>query len=82
MAQLRALENGRYVLRATSNGVTAIIDAQGRITQRAPRFETTSVNGEVQPMQGLTPFTRTGSWPAWGLALLLLVPGLRWRRRT
>lgn len=82
MAQLRALENGRYVLRATSNGVTAIIDAQGHITQRAPRFETTSVNGEVQPMQGLTPFTRTGSWPAWGLALLLLVPGLRWRRRT
>ncbi|RXE48774.1 apolipoprotein N-acyltransferase [Chromohalobacter israelensis] len=82
MAQLRALENGRYVLRATSNGVTAIIDAQGRITQRAPRFETTSVNGEVQPMQGLTPFTRSGSWPAWGLALLLLVPGLRWRRRT
>ncbi|WP_432414944.1 apolipoprotein N-acyltransferase [Chromohalobacter israelensis] len=82
MAQLRALENGRYVLRATSNGVTAIIDAQGRITQRAPRFETTSVNGEVQPMQGLTPFTRTGSWPAWGLSLLLLVPGLRWRRRT
>lgn len=82
MAQLRALENGRYVLRATSNGVTAIIDAQGHITQRAPRFETTSINGVVQPMQGLTPFTRTGSWPTWGLALLLLVPGLRWHRRT
>jgi apolipoprotein N-acyltransferase len=82
MAQLRALENGRYVLRATSNGVTAIIDAQGHITERAPRFETASISGEVQPMQGLTLFTRTGSWPAWGLALLLLIPGLRWRRRT
>jgi len=81
MAQLRALENGRYLLRATSNGVTAIIDAQGHITQRAPRFETASISGEVQPMQGLTLFTRTGSWPTWGLALLLLIPGLRWRRR-
>lgn len=81
MAQLRALENGRYVLRATSNGVTAIIDAQGHVTQRAPRFETASISGEVQPMQGLTLFTRTGSWPTWLLALLLLIPGLRWRRR-
>jgi len=76
MARLRALENGRYVLRATSNGVTAIIDPQGRIVKRAPQFETATVTGTVQGMQGETPFTRTGSWPAWLLAGLLWLPGL------
>ncbi|EWG98942.1 hypothetical protein Q427_27790 [Halomonas sp. BC04] len=82
MARLRALENGRYVVRATSNGVTAIIDPQGRITARAPQFETTYITGEATPMQGLTPFTRTGSWPVWLLAALLVLPGLQLRRQS
>lgn len=80
MARLRALENGRYVMRATSNGVTAIIDPQGRVTNRAPQFETAQVVGEVRAMQGATPFTRTGSWPTWLLAGLMLLPGLRLRQ--
>ena len=81
MARLRALENGRQVIRATSNGVTAIIDERGRITALAPQFEIASLAGEVTPMQGLTPFTRTGSWPTWLLAALLVLPGLRLRRK-
>ena len=81
MARLRALENGRYLVRATSNGVTVIVDPMGRITARAPQFEMTSITGEVRPMAGLTPFTRTGSWPTWLLAALLVLPGLRLRRR-
>ncbi|MGC3872458.1 apolipoprotein N-acyltransferase [Halomonas sp. GXIMD04776] len=80
MARLRALENGRYVLRATSNGVTAIIDPQGNVNDQAPRFETTSISGEVRAMQGQTPFTTTGSWPTWLLAALFLLPGLRRHR--
>ncbi|WP_052384065.1 apolipoprotein N-acyltransferase [Litchfieldella xinjiangensis] len=82
MARLRALENGRYVLRATNNGVTAIIDPQGNVTERLPQFETASLQGEVTAMQGHTPFTRTGSWPTWALACLLLLTGLRWFQRT
>ncbi|MDZ7853603.1 MAG: apolipoprotein N-acyltransferase [Halomonas sp.] len=81
MARLRALENGRPVVRATSNGVTAFIDPQGRITARAPQFETTVLEGEVTPMEGLTPFTRTGSWPTWLLAVLIVLPGLRLGRK-
>ena len=79
MARLRALENGRYLIRATSNGVTVIVDPLGRVTARAPQFEVASITGEVQPMTGLTPFTRTGSWPVWLLAALLVLPGLRLR---
>jgi len=81
MARLRALENGRYLVRATSNGVTVIVDPLGRIAARAPQFEMTSITGEVHPMEGLTPFTRTGSWPVWLLAALLVLPGLRLGRR-
>ena len=77
MARLRALENGRYVLRATSNGITVIIDPQGQITQRAPQFETTTLTGEFYAMQGLTPFTQMGSWPVWLLAGLLVLLSLR-----
>ena len=77
MARLRALENGRHLLRATSNGVTAIIDSQGHVTARAPQFEQASLTGEVTPMQGLTPFTRTGSGPAWILAAVLTLLGLQ-----
>ena len=76
MARLRALENGRYLLRATSNGVTVIIDPKGEITAQAERFTTTSIEGDVQAMQGLTPFTHTGSWPVWLMSLLLLAPAL------
>ncbi len=80
MARLRALENGRYLIRATSNGVTAIVDPQGRVTAHAPQFETASLSGEAVPMAGLTPYTRTGSWPAWLLAALMVLPGLRPKR--
>ncbi|MEC4767855.1 apolipoprotein N-acyltransferase [Halomonas sp. CUBES01] len=81
MARLRALENGRYVVRATSNGITAIIDAQGAIVERAPQFETTSLTGEFYAMEGLTPFTRMGSWPVWLLAALMVLVGVPQTRR-
>ncbi|GHC31584.1 apolipoprotein N-acyltransferase [Kushneria pakistanensis] len=83
MAQLRALENNRYLLRATNNGMTAIVAPDGHIMRQAPRFEPAVLNGTIRPMEGLTPFTRMGSWPTLLLALLMLLPGgiLRLRRR-
>lgn len=72
MAQMRALENGRPLIRATSNGVTALIDAQGRITARIPQFEQAVLEGSVQPMTGATPFSRTGSRPILLLCALLI----------
>ncbi|MGQ7244856.1 apolipoprotein N-acyltransferase [Salinicola sp. V024] len=79
MARLRALENGRYVMRATNNGVTAIIDPQGRIIDRATQFRMTTLNGEIRAMRGQTPFTRTGSWPTWLLSAALVISGVRRR---
>ena len=73
MARMRALENGRYLIRGTSNGVTAIIDERGEVTARLPRFERAVLEGEVQVMLGDTPFSRIGSMPIIGLCAGLLV---------
>ncbi|TBU90081.1 apolipoprotein N-acyltransferase [Stutzerimonas kirkiae] len=72
MAQMRALEAGRWMIRATNNGITVLIDPKGRISERAPQFEQAVLYGEVTPMQGLTPFLRWRSWPLGLLCALLL----------
>ncbi len=71
MAQMRALESGRWMIRATNNGVTALIDPRGQITNSLPQFEQAVLNGKVQPMQGLTPYLRFGFWPLSLLSLAL-----------
>lgn len=77
MAQMRALETGRYLIRSTNNGVSAIVDPQGRIRTRSEQFVAQVLEGEVYPARGWTPFMRWGSSPlaaasAFILALLLL----------
>ncbi|CDH46672.1 apolipoprotein N-acyltransferase [Candidatus Contendibacter odensensis] len=76
IARMRALEVGRYMARATNTGVSAIIDERGRIRMRGPQFEAEVIRGEVQPLQGLTPYARFGDWPTVSLMLGLL--GLGW----
>jgi apolipoprotein N-acyltransferase len=73
MARMRALETGRYLLRGTNNGVTAIIDHKGRIRQRIPQFERATLVGQVRTATGSTPYMQTGSWPVLTLALILVV---------
>ena len=58
---------------STNNGVTALIDPQGRITASVPQFQQAVLQGEVSAMQGLTPYLRWGSWPLIGLCLALLL---------
>jgi len=77
MAQMRALENGRYLLRGTNNGVTAIIDHRGDIVTQVPQFTNTTLFGTVQIMEGKTPFTRLGSAPVLLLSLLMLAAVIR-----
>jgi apolipoprotein N-acyltransferase len=71
MAQMRALEAGRWMIRATNNGMTVLIDPFGRISARLPQFERGVLYGEVQPMQQLTPYLQWRAWPLIALCLLL-----------
>jgi apolipoprotein N-acyltransferase len=82
IARMRALENGRWLLRGTNNGYTALIDPQGKISAQAPLDTATTLTGQIQPMQGSTPWQRFGTWPILAalVALLLLAywrPGQR-----
>ena len=63
MASMRALENGRYMVRATNNGVSAIINEKGEIVARTEQFQAEVLRGEVQVYSGRTPFSWWGSWP-------------------
>jgi apolipoprotein N-acyltransferase len=81
IAQARALETGRYLLRATNTGVTAIINARGVVLQRAPEFVTTKLEGSVQGYTGATPYVRWGNYPIVCLSALALMLSC-WRQRV
>ncbi|MCL4104244.1 UNVERIFIED_CONTAM: hypothetical protein GTU68_035106 [Idotea baltica] len=84
MAQMRALENGRYMIRGTNNGVSAIINHRGKIVAQSDQFVATTLSGEVQLMLGKTAFSSFGSLPviigsASMLFLMTIVYLLFWR---
>ncbi|WP_126463955.1 apolipoprotein N-acyltransferase [Sulfuritortus calidifontis] len=82
LAQMRALETGRPMLRANNTGITAIIDAKGRVSAQLQPFVQGVLHGRTQGHQGLTPYARFGNGPALLLAVLgLLTAKLRPRGR-
>lgn len=69
ISQLRALETGRSMLRATNTGMTAIIDHHGRVSAVLPAFTQGALNGSAQGRSGATPYVRWGNAPLLALAL-------------
>ncbi|MBK6658227.1 MAG: apolipoprotein N-acyltransferase [Proteobacteria bacterium] len=83
IARMRALEAGRYLLRATNTGITAIIDERGRVTARAPQFQPTALTGSFAARGGATPYVRLGDWPLFAvLVTIVLAVTLDGRRRA
>ena len=62
IARMRALESGRYLLRATNTGISAIIAPDGGIAAISPVFERDVLNADVTPLQGMTPYAIWGNW--------------------
>jgi apolipoprotein N-acyltransferase len=79
MARMRALENGRAMIRATNNGVTALVDYRGLVQARLPQFQTGVLRGEVEVRSGSTPFSQFGSYPV--LCFCLMLIGITYQRR-
>lgn len=69
LAQLRAIEHGRYLLRCMKTGVSAIIDPSGRVLGSGPFGDRAIVRGTVHPSAQMTAYTRFGDWIVWVSAL-------------
>lgn len=82
IARLRALETGRYLLRATNTGISAVIDAQGEVVARSPQFKTHVLTATLKSRQGQTPFSRWENWTIVSLVVLSATAALVSARRT
>jgi len=81
ISRMRSLETGRPMLRATNDGVTALIAHDGTLLGRLPQFKPGVLSGTVEPRLGLTPYARFGNLPVLALALLAVAAGFAWPRR-
>jgi apolipoprotein N-acyltransferase len=84
MAVFRAVENGKYLVRAANTGITAVVDARGRVRQRTALFEQTALVGDVGLVPGSTPYARHGdvfAWACLGAAVALTATVLTRRSR-
>ena len=71
IARMRALEFGKPLLRATNNGVTAIIDHKGNFISRLPQFEESVLKADVPLVIGNTPYSE---WPRLILLVMIFFP--------
>ena len=79
LASLRAVEQGRWLLRGTNTGISAIIDARGRVTVRGGQFEEDALWGRFRLQQGATVYHTLGPWLPLAAGLLWL--GIFWGTR-
>lgn len=82
IAQMRALETGRYLLMSTNNGETAIINAQGKIQQTVPSFSQNVLTGKINFMVGETPWMIFKIYPLIIIMLIMLLIAYILQRRT
>lgn len=82
IARMRSKETGRYLLRATNTGVSAMIGPKGELIAQTRLFEPAVISARVEPLAGATPFVRVGNTGVLFLAALgLLAGGIMGRRR-
>jgi apolipoprotein N-acyltransferase len=83
LAALRSAEHHRWLLRATSTGISAFVDGTGRVVQRIPRNTRGTAIADVPKLEGTTTYEVLGDWPGWASAAALVVIGIRrlWRKK-
>ena len=85
-AALRAVEQGRYLVRAANTGITGAVDPYGRTMARAPMFEPAAMTVDVRLLSGRTIYHALGDVVAWlslaAAAALLVATSRRARMQT
>lgn len=62
LVRMRAAENRRWILRSTNDGITAMIDPAGRVTEKLPEFVETAGRMRFRYTEERTPYVRFGDW--------------------
>jgi len=73
IARMRAVENRRWLLRVTNDGITAVIDPSGRVTLRLPMYQLAEARAKYQYQNDVTFYTTAGDWFAWGCLIAAAV---------
>jgi apolipoprotein N-acyltransferase len=81
-AAMRAVEQGRYLVRSANTGISGIIDPYGRVRQASAIFTRTTIEGQVRFLDGLTIYGRTGDAFAYACILLAVAAWLACLRRA
>ncbi|BCK86601.1 apolipoprotein N-acyltransferase [Sideroxyarcus emersonii] len=82
LSQMRALETGRMMLRATNTGVTAVIGSDGHIRAMLPQHEEGVLTAQVQGYAGRTPYVVWGNAGMLVLVVAMLIAAWWMQRRT
>ncbi|MEM7196077.1 MAG: apolipoprotein N-acyltransferase [Pseudomonadota bacterium] len=81
MARFRTVETGRPMVRASNNGLSSLINHNGKILTIAPQFEPALVSGRIEPRTGTTPYVKYGYVPVMGVIAGWGLLGLLFGRR-
>ncbi len=82
ISQMRSLETGRPMLRATNTGTTAVIDPKGRVVEQLPSYSKATLTATVQGHRGATPYIRFGNTAIIVLAFAMLFAARILARRS
>lgn len=85
LVRMRAVENRRFIVRSTNDGISAVIDPSGRVVRQLPLYRELAAAIRYGSVQTTTFYARHGDWFAWScLAVALALAGadaLFWLRR-
>jgi len=80
LAQFRAIEHRRFLVRATNSGVSAIVDPVGRVTQHTKTFVDDAQMGTIRWMKSMTVYEIVGDAPWYLISLAMIVGAFRRRK--
>ncbi|MGH9666726.1 MAG: apolipoprotein N-acyltransferase [Bryobacteraceae bacterium] len=77
LVRMRAAENRRWIIRATNDGITAVVDPAGRVSIRLPLYRQFAAKLLYSYVEQETPYSRYGDWFAWSCLLAAVLLALR-----
>jgi len=80
-ASMRAIEQGRYLVRSANTGISGIVDPYGHVVEQTPIYQAAVVVGEARFLRTTTVYTRTGDVFAYACLVATLALVVLSRRR-